>query len=84
MDELQTKFAISLVAFGLFCSYAIPTMKEMMNYHDAIAKQVGEVYVGSNPNDPNAPHGNVNADDLVKYEEQQKSSNMQHKLLVSR
>ena len=84
MNELQTKFAMTLVAFGLVCSYAIPAMKEALDYHEAIAKQVGEVYVGSNPKAPNAPHGNVSVDDLQKYAEQQKSSNTQHKLLTSR
>jgi hypothetical protein len=79
MNEPQTKFAMTLVAFGLLCSYAIPKMKEVLDYHDAIAKQVGEVYIGSNPNDLNAPHGNVNVDDLQKYAEQQKSNNTQHK-----
>ena len=73
MNDLQTKFAMTLVAFGLVCSYAIPAMKEALDYRDAVAKQLGEVYIASNPNAPNAPHGNVNVDDLRKYAEQQKS-----------
>ena len=70
MNDLQSKFAFTLVALGLFFAYAFPMMKEAKQYHDAAIRQVTQVYVAPDPNDPNAPSGNVSLDDLQKYDDQ--------------
>lgn len=67
MNDLQSKFAITLVAFGLFFAYSLPKLKEAEQNRDAVICQVGQVYIAPNPNDPNAPSGNVSIDDLQKY-----------------
>ena len=70
MNELQAKFAITLVVAGLFFAYAVPTMKQAKQDRDTVIRQVGQVYIAPNPKDPNAPGGNVSAEDLQKYEAQ--------------
>jgi hypothetical protein len=70
MNDLQAKFAMTLVVVGLFFACAVPMMKQAKFDHDSIAQRVGEVYVAPNPDDPNAPHGNVSVDDLQKYKDQ--------------
>jgi hypothetical protein len=70
MNDLQTKFAMSLLSVGLFFSYAVPVIKHAIQVRDEVFQQVETVYIAPNPNDPNAPHGNVNIDDLQKYEDQ--------------
>lgn len=69
MNDLQAKFAITLVAVSLFAAYAFPNMKQAKQSHDAAISQVGQIYIAPNPNDPNAPSGNINADDLKRYED---------------
>jgi hypothetical protein len=66
VNDLQTKFAMTLVLAGLFFAYVIPTMRQMMCNRDAIMQQAGEVYIAPNPNAPNAPHGNVSIDQTYK------------------
>lgn len=70
MNDLQSKFAFTLVAVGLFFAYAIPMMKQAKQSQDAVIQQVGQVYIAPDPNDPNAPSGNVSLDDLQKYDVQ--------------
>jgi len=70
MNDLQSKFAFTLVALGLFFAYAIPMMKQAKQNQDAVIHQVGQVYIAPDPNDPNAPSGNVSLDDLQKYDDQ--------------
>jgi hypothetical protein len=70
MNDLQTKFAMSLLSAGLFFTFAAPVVKEAIQVRDEVFQQVNTVYIAPNPNDPNAPHGNVNLDDLQKYEDQ--------------
>jgi len=67
MNDLQSKFAMTLVAFGLLVAYALPMMKELRQDADAAVRQAGRVYIAPNPNDPNAPSGNVSVDELQKY-----------------
>jgi len=62
MNDLQTKFAITLVALGIFFTYAFPASKQTKHNHDAVARQVGQVYIAPNPHDSNAPSGNVSLD----------------------
>lgn len=70
MNDLQAKFAITVIAFGLFFAYAFPTMKLAKRGHDEAIRQVGQVYIAPNPHDPNAPSGYVSIDDLQKYADQ--------------
>lgn len=70
MNDLQAKFAIMLVGFGLLWAYAVPTMKQTAQNRDEVTRQVGQVYIGPNPYDPSAPSGNVSVDDLRKYSDQ--------------
>jgi hypothetical protein len=67
MNDLQSKFAFTVVAVGLFFAFALPMMKEAEQDLDAAMSQAGKVYMAPNPNDPNAPSGNVSLDDLQKY-----------------
>ena len=67
MNDLQSKFALTLVAFGLFFAYAFPMMKQAKQNQDGVFRKVGQVYVAQSPNDPNVPSGNVSLDDLRKY-----------------
>jgi len=67
MNDLQSKFAMTLVAFGLLVAYALPMMKELRQDADVAVRQAGRVYIAPNPNDPNAPSGNVSVDELQKY-----------------
>lgn len=69
MNDLQAKFALTLVVVSLFFAYALPTMKEAKHDRDTVVRQVGEIYIAPNPNDPKALSGNVSADDLKKYED---------------
>src|SRR5215469_5954592 len=52
MNDIQAKFAITVVAFGLVFSYAFPAMKQAEENHDAVSHQVGQVYIAPNPGDP--------------------------------
>jgi hypothetical protein len=70
MNDLQSKFAITLVAIGLFFAWATPAVKHARQNHDSVIQQVGEVYVAPNPYDPKAPSGNVSIEELQKYSEQ--------------
>jgi len=70
MNDLQSKFVLTVVLLGLFFAYAFPMMKEVMQNRDAAIRLVGQVYVAPNPNDPNAPSGNVTPEDIQKYEDQ--------------
>jgi len=70
MNDLQAKFAMTLVVVAFFFAYAIPTMRQAKFNHDAVAQRVGEVYISSSPNDPKRPQGNVSIDDLQKYNDQ--------------
>jgi hypothetical protein len=54
MNDLQAKFAIALLACGLFFAYAFPKLEQAKHDHDAVIRMVREVY-----NDANAPSGNV-------------------------
>jgi hypothetical protein len=67
MNDLQSKFAMTLVAFGLFFAYAFPMLKQAKQNDDAVVSQVGQVYIAPTPNDPDAPSGNVSINDLQKY-----------------
>ena len=44
MNDLQAKFAVTLVAVGFILSYAVPAMKDMKQHHDAVIQQVGSPY----------------------------------------
>jgi hypothetical protein len=70
MNDLQTKFAMSVVVFTLFLAYAIPTLKQAAQGRNSVNLVVGTVYVAPNPDDPNAPHGNVTPDEIQKYRDQ--------------
>ena len=70
MNDLQAKFAITVIAFGLLFSYAFPTMKQAKQDHDVVTHEVGQVYVAPSLNDPNAPSGYVSVDDLRTYADQ--------------
>ncbi|HEY2468654.1 MAG TPA: hypothetical protein VGI45_12555 [Terracidiphilus sp.] len=70
MNDLQAKFAITLVAFALFFAYAAPAMKQAKQDHDTVIGHVGQVYIAPNPNDPKAPSGKLSIDDLQKYDDQ--------------
>jgi hypothetical protein len=70
MNDLQAKFAIALLACGLFFAYAFPKLEQAKHDHDAVIRMVGEVYDTPNPSDPNAPSGNAGVDDLQKYADQ--------------
>jgi hypothetical protein len=67
MDDLQVKFALALVLLGLFFAYVSPMVKQVQEIQDAAIGQVGGVYVAPNPNDRNAPSGQVALDELQKY-----------------
>lgn len=69
MNDLQSKFALTLVAFGLFFAYAVPKAKQASHDRDAVLQHAAEVYVSPNPNDPRSPSGWVSVDDLEKYAE---------------
>ena len=70
MKDLQSKFAITVVAVGLFFAYAYPTIKQVSLGLDGVASRAGSVYVPPTPGEPNAPSGNVSLDDLQKYADQ--------------
>ena len=70
MNDLQAKFAIALLACGLFFAYAFPKLEQAKHDHDAVIRMVGEVDIAPSPNDPNAPSGNDGVDDLQKYADQ--------------
>jgi hypothetical protein len=70
MNDLQAKFAMSLVILTAFLAYAIPSMKQAVQAHDSVHIMVGTFYVAPDPNDPNAPHGNVTADEIQTYHDQ--------------
>ena len=70
MNDLQSKFALTLVALGLFFAYAFPMMKQAKQNQDGVIRQVDKAYIAQSPNDPNAPSGNVSLDDLQKYTDQ--------------
>ena len=67
MNDLQSKFALTLVAFGLFFAYAFPMMKQAKQNQDAVLRRVGQAYISPSPNDSKVPSGNVSLDDLRKY-----------------
>lgn len=67
MNDLQAKFAITLVAFGILFAYAVPSVKQARDNQAGVINEVGRVYIATNPNDPHAPSGFVNVDDLQKY-----------------
>lgn len=67
MNDLQAKFAISLVAFGLFFAYAVPSVKQARDNQAGVINEVGRVYIAPNPDDPHAPSGFVSVDELQKY-----------------
>ena len=70
MNDLQAKFAMSVVLFGLFFSFALPTVKRALQDFDTVTNIVGTVYVEPDPKDPKAPHGNVSVSEIRKYREQ--------------
>jgi hypothetical protein len=70
VNDLQGKFAVTLVSVGIFLSYAVPAIKEAIQVRDAVFQQVETVYIAPNANDPDAPHGNVSVEELQKYEDQ--------------
>jgi hypothetical protein len=70
MNDLQAKFAVTLVSVGIFLTYAVPAIKEAVQVRDEVFQQVGTVYIAPNPNDPDAPHGKVSIEELQKYEDQ--------------
>ena len=49
MNDLQAKFAITLIALGFFFAYAVPLAKQAKRDHDAVIRQVGQTYVAPNP-----------------------------------
>ena len=67
MNDLQAKFAVSVVALGLLFSYVFPAAKQAKSDHDSVSQQVGQVYVAPNAGDPSAPSGYVTIDELQKY-----------------
>jgi hypothetical protein len=69
MNDLQSKFAITLVSCGLFFAYAWPMMIQATHNAEAAMNVAGTVYIAPNPDDPKAPSGNVSIDDLQKYAE---------------
>jgi hypothetical protein len=70
MNDLQAKFAITLVGVGLFFAYATPELKKAQQNRDSVAQQVGQIYIAPNPYDPKAPSGNVSIEELQKYSQQ--------------
>jgi hypothetical protein len=50
MNDLQAKFAVTLVAVGFILSYAVPAMKEMKQRHDIVIQQVGSPYAAPSQN----------------------------------
>lgn len=66
MSDLQTKFAITLVALGFLFTYAIPSAKKAKHDHDTVIQQVGQVYIAPDPAHPNAPSGNISLDEAQK------------------
>ena len=70
MNDLQSKFVLTVVLLGLFFAYAFPMSKQAKQNDDAVVSQVGQVYIAPTPNDPNAPSGNVTPEDIQKYEDQ--------------
>ena len=69
MNDLQSKFAITLVAFAFFFEFAFSMMKQEQQNLDAVVSHVGQVYISPTSHDPNAPSGKVSIDDLRKYED---------------
>jgi len=65
MTDLQTKFAITLVALGFVFAYAFPAMKDMKQHHDAVIQQVGQAYAAPDAGTPTAANGDV-ANDAQK------------------
>ena len=71
MNDLQSKFVITLLACGFIFAYAFPKLEQAKHDQDAVIRLVDQVYVPPTPNDPNAPSGNVSVNDLQKYASQQ-------------
>ena len=67
MNDLQSKFAITLVAFGLLFAYAIRTLGQAEHEVDAAMRVAGAIYMAPNQNDPDAPSGMVSAERLREY-----------------
>ena len=67
MNDLQAKFAVALVAYGLFFAYTTPAVKQAKQDHESVTQQVGMVYIAPSPNDPKAPNGMVSVEELQKY-----------------
>ncbi|HKD59829.1 MAG TPA: hypothetical protein VKB47_05190 [Terracidiphilus sp.] len=67
MNDLQSKFAITLVAFGLLFAYAIRTLGQAEHEVDAAMRVAGAIYMAPNQNDPGAPSGMVSAERLREY-----------------
>jgi hypothetical protein len=42
MNDLQAKFAITLVALGALFSYALPAMKQMQHNHETVVQHVSQ------------------------------------------
>ena len=76
MNDLQSKFAFTVVAIGLFFAYAFPMMEQAKRNQDAVIGQVDHVYISPDPNDPSAPSGNVSLDDLQKYADRKEAERM--------
>lgn len=70
MNDLQAKFALTLVGAGLLFAYGFPTLKQASQDRDSVVSQVGQVYIGPTANDPKAPRGNVSIEELHRYEAQ--------------
>ena len=67
MNDLQSRFAVTLVAFGLLFAYALRTLDQAKHEVDAAMHVAGAIYMAPNQNDPNAPSGMVSAEQLRKY-----------------
>jgi hypothetical protein len=42
MNDLQAKFAITLVALGALFSYAVPAMRQMQYNHETVVQHVSQ------------------------------------------
>jgi len=59
MNDLQAKFAITLVALGFFFAYAFPAVKGMNHNHDAVIQEVGQAYAAPDQSSTNPPSGDT-------------------------
>lgn len=62
MNDIQAKFAITLVALGFFFAYAFPAVKGMKHNHDAVIQQVGQPYAAPDRSSVDPPNGDVGAE----------------------